>query len=65
MKPRTEKYLMDYTKNSLIIEYMKLQKEYFELIDKLNQAVDKLYTWGEALDLEFQKEMLDILIDKK
>ena len=27
----------------------------------INKAIDKLYCWGEALDPEFQKIMLDIL----
>ena len=33
-------------------------KKYKEVIDK---AIDKLYCWGEALDPNFQKIMLDIL----
>ena len=35
-----------------------LCKKQKEVTDK---AIDKLYTWGEALDPTFQKEMLDIL----
>lgn len=30
----------------------------------INKAIDKLYTWGELLDSEFQKEMLDILEER-
>ena len=33
-------------------------KKQKEVIDK---AIDKLYCWGEALNPDFQKEMLDIL----
>lgn len=32
-----------------------------EVIDKI---IDKLYCWGEVLDAEFQKEMLDILEER-
>ena len=32
-----------------------------KLKEIINKAVDKLYCWGEALDPEFQKEMLEIL----
>ena len=41
--------------NTRLLEQVKKQKE---VIDK---ATNKLYEWGEALDPEFQKIMLDIL----
>ena len=28
---------------------------------KINEAIDKLYCWGEVLDAKFQEEMLKIL----
>ena len=31
---------------------------------KVEKAIDKLICWGEALDPDFQKEMLEILEDK-
>ena len=37
---------------------LKKYKKYKEVID---EVIDKLYCWGEALDAEFQKQMLDIL----
>lgn len=41
------------------------KKELLEIIDELknrtNKAIEKLYCWGEVLDSDFQKEMLDIL----
>ena len=41
--------------NTRLLEQVKKQKE---VIDK---AIDKLYCWGETLNPEFQKIMLDIL----
>lgn len=32
-----------------------------ELKNRTNKAIEKLYCWGEVLDPDFQKEMLDIL----
>lgn len=32
--------------------------------EKIKVAIDKLYCWGEVLDADFQKEMLEILGDK-
>lgn len=29
---------------------------------KIKKAIDKLYSWGKALDSTFQKEMLEILM---
>ena len=35
--------------------------EYKTLQARVEKAIDKLYCWGEVLDADFQKEMLDIL----
>lgn len=43
--------------NQFYYEHYELIK-YQEVIDK---AKDKLYCWGEVLDTDFQKQMLDIL----
>ena len=44
------------------IEYIKqLEKENQKYKEVIDEAIDKLYCWGEALDAEFQKQMLDIL----
>ena len=32
---------------------------------RVDKAIDKLYSWGEALDPKFQKEMLDILLGEE
>ena len=32
-----------------------------ELKNRIDKAIEKLYCWGEVLDPDFQKEMLDIL----
>ena len=32
-----------------------------ELKDRTDKAIEKLYCWGEVLNPDFQKEMLDIL----
>ncbi len=32
---------------------------------RVDKAINKLYSWGEALDPKFQQEMLDILIGKE
>ena len=40
---------------------------YFKIKDlqqRIDKAKDKLYCWGEVLDPNFQKEMLEILGDK-
>ena len=36
-------------------------KEHIELFKRIDKAIEKLYCWGEALNPEFQKIMLDIL----
>ena len=44
------------------IEYInQLEKENKKYKEVIDEAIDKLYCWGEALDAEFQKQMLDIL----
>lgn len=42
-------------------ECKKLKEKNTQLQEIIDRAIDKLYTWGEALDPDFQKEMLDIL----
>ena len=49
------KYELGKYQANLLVDYIKKQEE---VIDK---ATNKLYEWGEALDPEFQKIMLDIL----
>lgn len=36
-------------------------KDHIELLKRIDKAKDKLYCWGEVLDADFQKQMLDIL----
>lgn len=36
-----------------------------ELQQRIDKAIDKLYLWGEILDKNFQKEMLEILKGKE
>ena len=40
---------------------MKIADERDELKNIINEAIDKLYCWGEILDAEFQQSMLAIL----
>ena len=48
------------------IEYInQLEKENKKYKEVIDEAIDKLYCWGEALDAEFQKQMLDILKEVK
>lgn len=49
------KYELGKYQANLLVDYIKKQEEV------INKAIDKLYCWGEALDPEFQKIMLDIL----
>ena len=44
--------------NSLVQDLKQENQKYKEVI---NKTTNKLYEWGEALDPEFQKIMLDIL----
>ena len=39
----------------------RLLDEYNKQKETINKAVDKLYCWGETLNIDFQREMLDIL----
>lgn len=44
------------------LKYIKnLQQESQKQKETIDRAIDKLYCWGEALDPNFQKIMLDIL----
>lgn len=36
-----------------------------ELLTRIRKAKDKLICWGDLLDADFQKEMLEILEDKE
>lgn len=53
------KYELGKYQANLLVDYIKKQEEV------INKAIDKLYCWGEALDPEFQKIMLDILKEVK
>lgn len=47
---------------NLLLDYISnLQNQVKKQKETINRAIDKLYCWGEALDPEFQKEMLEIL----
>lgn len=48
-------------KEVVLKEVENLQEENKKLKETISKAIDKLYCWGEALDPEFQKEMLEIL----
>lgn len=48
----------------LILENDELYQENKDLQQRIDKAKDKLYCWGEVLDPNFQKEMLEILGDK-
>lgn len=48
-----------WTKEEKMIQ--ELYDSYLEQRIAINEAIDKLYCWGEALDPEFQKGMLEIL----
>ena len=45
----------------LIDEIKQLEKENQEYKEKIDKAIDKIYSWGETLNPIFQKEILDIL----
>lgn len=45
--------------------YKHLQEQNNKLEERIDKAIDKLYCWGEALNPEFQKIMLDILKEVK
>ena len=42
-------------------DYMLLKKENQQLKDIISRTKDELYIWGEILNPEFQKKMLEIL----
>ena len=42
----------------------KLQQELQQKEDIINKAIEELYIWGEILNPEFQKRMLEILDNK-
>lgn len=54
------KHLKDLQKN-MDKQYDELEQENLKYKEVIEKAIDKLYCWGEALDPEFQKIMLDIL----
>ena len=59
-----EKYELIDCISNLRTTYFRLKKENEEveqLKEVIEKAIDKLYCWGEALNPEFQKKMLDIL----
>lgn len=45
----------------LIDEIKQLEKENQKYKEKIDKAIDKIYSWGETLNPIFQKEILDIL----
>ena len=61
--------LLGYEDRSRVPEYEKKVDDYVDSLEQENQkykevidkAIEKLYCWGEALNPEFQKIMLDIL----
>ena len=54
-------YMSDKQYNNYIDTIIQLQQENQKYKEVIDEAIDKLYCWGEALDAEFQKQMLDIL----
>ena len=48
-------------KNFLLDEELELYNEVVRLREIIDKVEDKLYCWGEVLDADFQKGMLDIL----
>ena len=45
----------------IIDEIKQLEKENQKYKEKIDKAIDKIYSWGETLNPIFQKEILDIL----
>ena len=59
---KVETYEFDGTGYALlIIEINKMLKENQQLKDIISRTKDELYIWGEILNPEFQKRMLEIL----
>lgn len=51
----------NFYKDELVSMLICANQEYNKLNKTIDKVIDKLYTWGETLNPEFQKEMLDIL----
>ena len=45
--------------------FNELVQVYDNLLQKNSKAIEKLYCWGEALNSDFQKEMLSILKEEE
>ena len=45
--------------------FNELVQVYDKLLQKNSKAIEKLYCWGEALNPDFQKEMLFILKEEE
>ena len=45
----------------LVIKCANLEQKIKKQKEAIDKAIDKLYIWGETLNPEFQKEMLEIL----
>lgn len=61
----SEEELIEYViiRNNIVKEEAKeeMLKYYYQLNEKIRKAKDKLICWGDLLDADFQKEMLEIL----
>ena len=63
-----EKEDLDYNKfyKRQIEKFLDISRKDNKILKQIiNKAIDKLYCWGEALDPDFQKEMLNILQENK
>ena len=47
--------------DAILTEEIDLYNEVIDLQERIENAIDKLYCWGEVLDADFQQEMLLIL----
>lgn len=47
--------------NTVLKDKAKLRQENKKLKEAINKAIEELYIWGEILNPEFQKKMLEIL----
>ena len=43
----------------------KLSRALIDAEQRINKAIEKLYCWGEAINPDFQKEMLSILKEEE
>ena len=50
---------------NLILTKRDLYNKAYNLQQRINKAIEKLYCWGEALNPDFQKEMLSILKEEE